>query len=315
MPPTGEFSFIADASDAGMRLDIVVSIHYPDYSRSQAAASIRQGNIRVNGSGKKPGYKVCAGDKISGTVQPPEMMRFDPEPIPLDILYEDDAIMVINKQAGLVVHPAPGHYTGTLLNGLLYHLPEMESFGERIRAGIVHRLDKDTSGTMVIAKTVYSHEFISNQFKDRTIRKTYIALVQGEMESASGKIVFPIGRHPIDRKKMSIIGLKKRDAETHWRVRERLSASTLLEIDLKTGRTHQIRAHCAAINHPVLGDPVYGGRRQKKTLAIFESAKRQMLHSWRLILVHPEREKEMTFESPIPVDMNEMIQRLKPSPV
>ncbi|MCJ7772699.1 MAG: RluA family pseudouridine synthase, partial [Desulfobacterales bacterium] len=208
--------------------------------------------------------------------------------------------------------PAPGHYTGTLLNGLLYHCPEIESYGDRIRAGIVHRLDKDTSGTLVIAKTISTHEFLSRQFKERTVKKTYIALVHGAMESDSGKITFPLGRHPVDRKKMSIIGVKKRDAETLWRVKERLVDSTLLEVNLKTGRTHQIRAHCFAIHHPVVGDTVYGGRKIRKNPPdLFQSAKRQMLHSWRLGLVHPESRKEMTFEAPIPEDMEEMISSLR----
>jgi len=308
MHPKGEFSFFADATDSGNRLDVVVSLHLPDSSRSHVAALIRQGSICVQGVPKKPGYKVCEGDKISGTFHPAEHCRFEPEPIPLDILYEDDVIIVINKQPGLVVHPAPGHSAGTLLNGLLYHCPEIESYGDRIRAGIVHRLDKDTSGTMVIAKTIGAHEFLSRQFKERTVQKTYIALVHGIMESNSGKIAFPIGRHPVDRKKMSIIGVKKRNAETLWRVKERFTDSTLLEVNLKTGRTHQIRAHCAAIHHPVVGDPVYGGRKIRKNLSdIFRFVKRQLLHSWRLGFVHPERQKQVTFESPIPADMEETI--------
>ncbi len=311
MSPKGDFSFLSDASDSGNRLDIVVSLHLPDYSRSYVAALIRQGSIRVGGVEKKPGYKVCQGDEISGTILPPENLRFEPDPIPLDILYEDDVILVVNKQAGLVVHPAPGHYTGTLLNGLLYHCPEIEAYGDRIRAGIVHRLDKDTSGTMVIAKTIGAHEFLSSQFKSRTVKKTYIALVHGIMESDSGEITFPIGRHPVDRKMMSIIGAKKRDAVTLWRVKERLADSTLLEVNLKTGRTHQIRAHCGAIHHPVVGDSVYGGRQNKKPSDLLKSAGRQMLHSWRLGLMHPKTRKDMIFEAPIPQDMDEMIRCLR----
>lgn len=299
-------------SDSGNRLDVVVSSHLPDYSRSHVAALIRHGSIRVQGLEKKPGYKVCEGDEITGTIEPSENIRFDPEPIPLDILYEDDAIIVINKQHGLVVHPAPGHYTGTLLNGLLYHCPEIQTYGDKIRAGIVHRLDKDTSGVMVIAKTMTAHEFLSKQFKDRTIQKEYLALVHGEMKSDSGRITFPIGRHPVDRKKMSIIGTKKREAETHWKVKERfLEEATLLEVNLKTGRTHQIRAHCAAIHHPVVGDCVYGSKKKGNETSGLLSAKRQMLHSWRLGLVHPERKKDMIFEAPIPLDMDEMIRCLR----
>jgi len=308
----GDFSFLADSSDSGNRLDVVVSIHLPEYSRTHMATLIRNGSILVQGNRKKPGYKVCEGDEISGTIETPENVKFDPEPIPLDILYEDDAIIVINKQPGLVVHPAPGHYTGTLLNGLLYHCPEIETYGAKMRAGIVHRLDKDTSGLMVISKTMGAHEFLSKQFKDRTIQKKYLALVHGELKSDSGRITFPIGRHPVNRKKMSIIGTNKRDAETLWKIKESFSDAALLEVNLKTGRTHQIRAHCAAINHPIVGDPVYGGRKNRKNPSDrFKPAKRQMLHSWRLGLVHPETKKDMTFEAPIPEDMQKMIRCLR----
>jgi 23S rRNA pseudouridine1911/1915/1917 synthase len=314
MHPEYDFLFLADKSDSGKRLDIVISQHLPDYSRSFIAILIRKGNILVQGKEKKPGYKVCEGDEIRGSIQPSENIRFDPEPIPLDILYEDDVIIVVNKQPGLVVHPAPGHYTGTLLNGILYHCPEIKAYGDQIRAGIVHRLDKDTSGTMVIAKTKGAHEFLSRQFKDRTINKKYIALVHGVMGPDSGQITFPIGRHPIDRKKMSILSSKGRDAKTLWRVTERFLDSTLLEIELKTGRTHQIRAHCAAINHPVVGDPVYGGKKNRTNPSdLFKFTKRQMLHSWCLGLVHPERKKDMIFEAPIPADMEALISSLRSS--
>lgn len=308
MHPNGEFAFRVDTSDVGLRLDVVVSLHLPECSRSYAATLIRQGSIRVHGIEKKPGYRVCDGDKISGTIESSEDMRFDPEPIPLDILFEDGTIIVINKQYDLVVHPAPGHYSGTLVNGLLYHFPEIEAYSDSMRAGIVHRLDKDTSGVMVIAKTRSAHEFLSKQFKDRTIQKKYLALVYGVIKEDQGKITFPIGRHPVDRKKMSIIGVKKREAETHWKVKERFSDATFLEVHLKTGRTHQIRAHCAAIHHPIVGDPVYGGRKNKNHI---QSAKRQMLHSWRLGLIHPEKKEEMMFEAPLPSDMEEILASLR----
>lgn len=312
MHPNSDFSFVAETSDFGMRLDVVVSSHFSDYSRSHMAELIRQGKILVQGTKKKPGYRVCAGDEIIGILQPEQIIRFDPEPIPLSILYEDRVIMVIDKQAGLVVHPAPGHYTGTLVNAILHHYPDIKACGDHNRMGIVHRLDKDTSGTMVIAKTRSAHETLSRQFKDRQIKKEYLALVHGRMESDSGRITFPIGRHPVDRKKMSINSKKAREAETLWRVRENLSESTLIEVSLKTGRTHQIRAHCAAIHHPVIGDPVYGGRKNKKNGSdLFSSVKRQMLHSRRLGFTHPDNKKEMVFESPVPADMEAVIRRLR----
>lgn len=308
----GDFTFLADASNSGIRLDIVVSLHFPDASRSYVAALIRQGHILVCGNNKKPGYKVCQGDEISGTFQVSEDLRFDPEPIPLDILYNDRLIAVVNKPPGLVVHPAPGHYTGTLLNGLLFHFPEIKAYGDKIRAGIVHRLDKDTSGIMVIAKTMKAHETLSMQFKNRTIQKKYTALVHGVVASDSGRITLPIGRHPVDRKKMSTISSKGRSAETLWRVKERFADATLLEVRIKTGRTHQIRAHCAAINHPVIGDPVYGGRRNRKNISgLFKQAKRQMLHAWQLGLLHPDTKEYMVFEAPIPEDMKALIRGLK----
>lgn len=311
MHPNGDFTFLADAFDTGNRLDVVVSLHIPEYSRSHIATLIRQGSILVQGIKKKPGYKVCEGDEISGSIKPTENIHFEPEPIQLDILYEDDAVIVINKQHGLVVHPAPGHFTGTLLNGLLYHYPEIETYGDAIRTGIVHRLDKDTSGVMVIAKTRSAHEFLSKQFKDRTIKKEYLALVYGVIKKDSGKITFPIGRHPTDRKKMSVVGAKRRKAETHWKIKERFLDATLLEVNLKTGRTHQIRAHCAAIHHPIVGDPVYSGKKSKREKSVLASAKRQMLHSWHLCLKHPERKEEMTFEAPIPEDMEKVIRELR----
>jgi 23S rRNA pseudouridine1911/1915/1917 synthase len=242
-------------------------------------------------------------------------ISFKPESIPIEILYEDDDIVVINKQAGIVVHPAPGHYSGTLVNALLHHCPGLNGIGGAMRPGIVHRLDKDTSGALVVAKNDKAHVNLSKQFKSRQIKKKYLALVYGKMESDSGSVSLPIGRHPVDRKKMSTNSKKSRVAETTWHVRERFESASLIEVDLKTGRTHQIRVHCAAVKHPVLGDTVYGprktGRENKNLKDVFKSVSRQMLHAWRLEFTHPVTETKVSFEAPIPSDMQAVITALR----
>ncbi len=311
----GAFTIHVDEQESGSRLDVVISYHISDCSRSLSASLIRKGKILVQGAVKKPGYHVKTGDEISGTIPPPEPVLSEPEPIEIDIIYEDKHLIVINKQPGLVVHPAPGHYTGTLVNALLYHCKELDCSGDKLRPGIVHRLDKDTSGTMVIAKNEAVHNSLAAQFKDRKIKKEYLALVWGEMKSESGTISLSVGRHPVERKKMSTISRKGRSAETLWRVKERFENITLLEICLKTGRTHQIRVHFAAINHPVLGDSVYCSRRTVKisdaVSDIIKAVPRQMLHAWRLELIHPATEKIMSFVSPVPEDMENVMKRLR----
>jgi 23S rRNA pseudouridine1911/1915/1917 synthase len=251
-------------------------------------------------------------------------VEFKPEPIPIDILYEDDHIIMVNKQPGLVVHPAPGHFSGTLVNGLLYHCPDLGGIGGELRPGIVHRLDKDTSGTLVVAKHAAAHTNLSRQFKSRKIQKQYLALVHGDVKKAAGSIKLPIGRHPVDRKRMSTVSPSGRTAETAWSVKEQFQGFALLEVDLKTGRTHQIRVHCAALDHPIVGDTVYRPRKLEKTIArdyrqadkilqVLKSVKRQMLHAWRLSFRHPHTGKVVSFESPLPEDMASIIQRIRDS--
>jgi 23S rRNA pseudouridine1911/1915/1917 synthase len=309
------FTILVDKSGSGQRLDQFIASRIPVPSRAAAANLIRNGNIQVEGELKKPGYRVRAEDEISGRIPPPEPISFKPEPIEIDILYEDRHLIVVNKPAGLVVHPAPGHYTGTLVNALLYHIPDLEGIGGEIRPGIVHRLDKETSGALVVAKNADAHHHLAKQFKSRKIQKTYLALVLGKMKSDSGTISLPIGRHPKDRKRMSTISRKSRLAETSWKVRERFHGVTFIELDLKTGRTHQIRVHCAAINHPVLGDRVYGSQKaEKKALTEKDPATpipRQMLHAWRLGFTHPATETTVSVEAPIPEDMETLIDELK----
>ena len=323
MPPNGAFRVRVTQSDQGKRLDVVVAAHLPDCSRSFAASLITNDKIRVDGRNKKPGYRVRVGDQIAGLIPEPEPIAFKPEPIELDHLFEDRHLIVVNKPPGLVVHPAPGHYSGTLVDALLYHCKDLEGIGAKLRPGIVHRLDKDTSGALVVAKTTAAHEHLSQQFKAREVNKEYLALVFGEPKSDTGVIKLPIGRHPVDRKRMSTKSTKQREAETNWEVYERFKGVTLLRLHLHTGRTHQIRVHCAAIHHPVVGDPVYGPRSRLKNLkknvhgipdsviAGFKAIKRQMLHAVKLGFTHPATGEKMDFEAPIPSDMAQLLDKLR----
>jgi 23S rRNA pseudouridine1911/1915/1917 synthase len=308
------FTILVDAPDSGKRLDLLVASRISGCSRSVAASLIRNGKIRVQGDAKKPGYRTKKGDEICGTIPSPEPVLFKPEPIPIDILYQDDDIIVVNKPPGIVVHPAPGHYSGTLVNALLYHCPEIEGIGGEIRPGIVHRLDKNTSGVLVVAKNDRAHHYLALQFKLRRVNKEYLALVHGKMESDSGTILLPIGRHPVDRKKMSTRSRKSRAAETTWKIKERFDRATLVELNLQTGRTHQIRVHFAAINHPIVGDPVYGGRKAGKKVEygkdLFISVPRQMLHARRLGFTHPVTQENLSFEAPIPPDIENVLKKL-----
>ena len=315
MHSQGAFTILVEPPDSGKRLDQYIASCISECSRSVAANLIRDGIIRVQGMVRKPGYRVKAGDEICGCIPPPIPVLFKPEPIPIEILHEDNDIIVINKQPGLVVHPAPGHHNGTLVNALLYHCPKLNGIGGSLRPGIVHRLDKDTSGVLVVAKNDRTHHHLSRQFKSRRVKKQYLALVHGKMESDSGSVSLPIGRHPLDRKKMSTSSRKSRVAETMWQIRERFDLASLIEVNLKTGRTHQIRVHCAAIKHPVIGDNVYGPRKTGKNAPygknLFESVPRQMLHAWRIVLTHPVTEEKVSFEAPIPLDMQAVITALR----
>jgi 23S rRNA pseudouridine1911/1915/1917 synthase len=323
MSVNGALTIFAGAADHNRRLDAVVASHLPDCSRSLAANLIGNHQILVDNLPKKPGYRVKSGEQISIRMPDPEPVEYQPEPIPLDILYQDDDLVVINKPAGIVMHPAPGHSSGTLVNALLYHCPDLEGIGGAIRPGIVHRLDKDTSGTLVVAKNARALETLAKQFKDRSVSKKYLALVYGEFANDAGTIDLPIGRHPVHRKQMSTTTRKGRSAETSWQVREKFKGVTLLELTLKTGRTHQIRVHCAAMGHPIVGDQVYRSRKFLKDIdklfsgesssmaAQLKAVPRQMLHAWRLRLTQPGTGEIMTFESPLPTDMETLIAKLR----
>ena len=317
------------------RLDIYIAHYEPHISRNRIQTLIKSGFALVHSKQEKPGYKVKLGENI--TLELPERKIHDvlPEPIPLSVLYEDAHIIVLNKPPALVVHPAPGNYTGTLVNALLYHYgslpsrrpltsvlsPQGRGLGEglssgaegnaRERAGIVHRLDKDTSGVMVVARTQEALRSLSMQFKNRTVRKRYITLVAGVIKKGSGTIDVGLGRHVKERKKISTHTHHAREAVTSFIVKERYKKATLVEVEIKTGRTHQIRVHLAHIGHPVLGDHVYGGG--KATQFGESSITRQMLHAETLSFHHPETGEPMSFAAPLPADMAEVIERLRKS--
>ncbi|MGD8942365.1 MAG: RluA family pseudouridine synthase [Desulfobacterales bacterium] len=324
MPANGAITLRARPSDEGKRLDVFVASQLAGYTRSFVAGLIGNQHFLVNGQPKKPGYRIKPSDTISGVIPAPTPIELTAEPIALHILYEDEHIVVVNKQPGLVVHPAAGHDGGTLVNGLLYHCTDLGGIGGELRPGIVHRLDKDTSGTLVVAKNDQAHTHLSRQFKSRQVQKQYRALVHGTLKSSSGTIKLPIGRHPTDRKRMSTKSARGRTAETQWKVDTQFRWFALLTLTLKTGRTHQIRVHCAAMQHPILGDKIYRPRKLERTikrqceqpdkiLPLIKAVRRQMLHAWRLGFTHPQTGQWVAFESPLPDDMEQVIKQIRES--
>ena len=283
------------------RLDTVISGSYKDCSRRMAVKLINTSKIFVNNEKKKPGYKVRPNDIITGIIPASDIdTRVLPENIHLDIEFEDDHIIIINKKPGMVVHPAPGNPAGTLVNALLFHEPKIKGVGEdQFRSGIVHRLDKDTSGLMVVAKTKEALHFLQKEFKQRRVEKKYLALVSGSFPEDQGEINLPIGRHPVKRKIMAINHEDGKPARTCWKVKKRFKTACLVEALLKTGRTHQIRVHFYAIDYPLIGDLVYQPRRYRKKKSI---APRQMLHSWQLAFRHPYSGRKMFFKVEPPED-------------
>ena len=296
-------SYVFTADKAGFRLDKFVSENCPGLSRSQAQKLIDEGNVLVNGIAEKASHKTEAGEKIEITVPPPAPTGLLPEAIPVKIIYEDDDLLVIDKPAGLTVHPAPGHPSHTLVNAVLSHLNEIEDDGEVTRPGIVHRLDKDTSGVMLVAKNNVALANLADQFKARTVKKTYITLVKGILRPDKGVIDAPIGRDSGDRKKMAVTGESRgRAARTNYRVIRYVGKNSLLEIMPETGRTHQIRVHLAAIGFAVFGDITYG----KKSAFL----NRQFLHAHKIGFNLPATGKWVEFESPLPEDLEQALKEL-----
>jgi 23S rRNA pseudouridine1911/1915/1917 synthase len=308
-------SYTVTEKHVGKRLDMYIAHYEPHISRSRIQNMIKDGLTLVSGRLEKPGYKVKLGEQITLDLPERKIREVLPENISLSVIYEDPHLVVVNKPPGLVVHPAPGNYTGTLVNALLYHYESLPSSGagpgitERERAGIVHRLDKDTSGVIVVARTPEALRSLSMQFKNRVVKKKYVALVAGVIKKGSGTIEVGIGRHVKERKKISVHTHSAREAVTAYIVKERYRDATLVEVEIKTGRTHQIRVHMAHIGHPVLGDGVYGGSKVR-TVGGME-INRQMLHAESLSILHPETGHPMTFIAPPPADMQEIIGLLK----
>jgi 23S rRNA pseudouridine1911/1915/1917 synthase len=280
------------------RLDTWIADNLADLSRSRVQKLIEQGNIELNGQiCTNKNIKVIQGDRLSITIPDSQPLELTPEAIDLSILYEDSELIIIDKPAGLVVHPAPGHESGTLVNALLYHCPDLAGIGGVQRPGIVHRLDKDTTGAIVIAKTDRSHQHLQGQLKAKTARREYFGLVHGSPRTASGTIELPVGRHPVDRQKMAVVPLEKggRNAVTHWELLERLGNYSLLQFRLETGRTHQIRVHTSQMGYPIVGDPLYSSGR-----SIGVNLPGQLLHARRLILEHPVTGEAIEAIAPIP---------------
>lgn len=288
------------------RIDAYLARHLKGrYSREEIKRSILSGGIKVNGQSAKPRLLLKPGDRIEAELSVPGPSCLAPEEMPLEVVYEDEDLLVIDKPAGLVVHPGAGHGHGTLVNALLGRGSRLSTLSGRARPGIVHRLDKETSGLMVIAKTNSVHRFLQAQFADRSISKTYLAVVSGHVEFEEGHVSEPIGRHPKAQRKMAVLrSVRAKDAQTRYRVLKRFRHATLLEVKLLTGRTHQIRVHMAHLGNPVIGDELYGTR------GIFS---RHALHACRIQFVHPKSGKLMKFESPPPADFEAILEKLQRS--
>ena len=292
MAESNIFSCIVADDQSGERLDVLAAAA-AEITRSRAGALIKDGLVLVNGTVQtKAGFKVKAGDTISVTLPEAEPSRVEAQDIDINILYQDEDLAVVYKPSGMVVHPAAGNPDGTLVNALLKHLDHLSGIGGEIRPGIVHRIDKDTSGLLLVAKNDMSHLSLSEQIKAHTVHRAYMAIVQGGMREDSGTVEGPIGRHPTDRKKMAIVP-GGRDAVTHWKVLDPLKGASLLECRLTTGRTHQIRVHMTSIGHPLLGDPLYGPKKMP-----YPVQGGQLLHAFRIGFVHPRTGEEMLFEAP-----------------
>ena len=298
-----ESKLIIDVSDeeTGERIDSFLS-GKTEFTRTRIQQLIKDRNITVNGKPTKSSYKIEENDEIAIEVPEVETTEIKPENIKIDIVYEDSDIAVINKQAGLVVHPAHGHYSGTLVNAILYHIKDLSGINGEIRPGIVHRLDKDTSGLIVIAKNDKVHTALTEMFQEKKIRKTYLAILKGKLNKSEGKIVTQIGRDKNDRKKMTVIddAAKGKNAITNYRVISQNNLFTLVKVNIETGRTHQIRVHMRYLGYPILGDSVYGRK---------DNEKRQMLHAYKLEFLHPVTGRQMEFTGEIPEDFQKALKK------
>ncbi|GAB4340362.1 MAG: RluA family pseudouridine synthase [Candidatus Abyssubacteria bacterium] len=313
-----EHRFGVVAEDEGARLDQYVSAKLPALSRARAQALIHAGSVLVNGRGAKSSHRVRKGETVRVSIEEGEASDLLPERIPLDIVHEDADIIVVNKRAGMVVHPAAGVGGGTLVNALLAHTRKLSPIGGPARPGIVHRLDKDTSGLLVVARSEAAHRALVEMIGRRAVGRRYRALAYGEFEETRGTIDAPIGRSPSDRKKMAVVGLGSREAKTHFKVEESVSGVSHLAVELTTGRTHQIRVHLAYIGHPVVGDRVYGVRLRRfhehmapEVVEAISQLRGHMLHAERLEFEHPVTGEKLKFTAPVPDEFRELLELLR----
>lgn len=313
--PAETIFLVVPEAEAGDRLDRFLARH-TTFSRARVQRWLKAGLVLVNGRVEPAKYLVRAGDRLTLTPPPPEPSPLVAEALPLDIVFEDQDIIVVNKPPGLVVHPGAGHRGGTLLNALLAHCPELKDIGDVNRPGLVHRLDKDTSGLLVAAKTTLAHEALVRQFQSRLVEKTYVALVWGRFKAKEGVIEKEIGRHPSTRQKMSVHARRGKVAVTHWRVLQEFGPLTLVELKPKTGRTHQLRVHLAFLGHPVVGDAAYGGgaarfKDHPKLKALKPLVTRQLLHAQFLGFIHPRTGEAVALEAPLPEDFQTVLALLQ----
>lgn len=308
---------VLEVKEGGKRLDLFLSEQLSDVSRSRLQRLIREGYVLLNGRPSKPAVRLKEGDLVRLLLPEPEPLELEPEALPLDVLYEDEEILVVDKPPGMLVHPTSRVRRGTLVNALLYRCWHLKGVEGGLRPGIVHRLDKGTSGVMVVAKTERAHRSLMEQFRKREVEKGYLALVYGEVKRAEGRIDMPLGFHPRQGLRISVRTKRPREALTLWRVRERFRGFTLLEVMPKTGRTHQIRVHLSAIGHPIVGDPLYGRRRRLEAVREEElrgrlkGLKRQALHAYRLKFSHPGTGQAMEFLAPLAPDIAEVLEVLR----
>ncbi len=314
-----DLEFSVDPGAVGERLDRHLTALLPERSRASLARLIREGFVSVAGKPAKSGQKLKAGQLLKVHIPAPEPIDLEPEPIPINIVYEDEHLVVVDKQAGLVVHPAVGHSRGTLVHALLYHLDSLSGIGGKLRPGIVHRLDKDTSGLMIVAKSDVAHRRLVEMLAAKEVERRYLAIVWGELDAESGEIDLPIGRDNVHRKRMMVKEEGGKAARTLYSRIDSYPGFDYISVQLLTGRTHQIRVHMSHLGHPLLGDPLYGGRRSRlagkgrtevvRCRWILSGLKRQALHSWRLSFSHPIGGEQMEFESAAPPDLSLALER------
>lgn len=306
-----KIELIIDEEMKGTRLDLVLSVALEEFSRSFIQKLFESGRITVDGQiCREKKLKAAAGSVVVIDIPEPEKLEVTAEDIPLDIVYEDDDVLVVNKPAGMVVHPAPGNYTGTLVNALMYHCGDkLSSINGVIRPGIVHRIDKDTSGLLMVAKNDKAHSSLSQQLSEHSITRRYNAIVYSNIKEDEGTVDRPIGRDPSNRLRNAVTELNSKNAVTHYKVLERFGSFSLIEARLETGRTHQIRVHMAYLKHPLLGDELYGPAKSKSASKL--GAKRQMLHAGILGFVHPSTGEYMEFQSPLPGDFEKVLDKLR----